>query len=175
VAIRRKRVESLARELLATNGTTEPPISVEGLAKSVGIEIYLQPLDSDLSGFLYRDGDHAVIGVNSHHARVRQRFTVGHELGHYFLHDNERLRVDRAVQARFRSVLSSTGTDTEEIEANLFAAEVLMPREFVAQDLGALSSVDILDERAVSELAKRYSVSSQAFILRLVNLGYIDQ
>ena len=31
----------------------------------------------------------AVIGVNTHHAPVRQNFTTAHELGHLLLHDQE--------------------------------------------------------------------------------------
>jgi Zn-dependent peptidase ImmA (M78 family) len=41
-------------------------------------------LEGDLSGFLYRDKGQAVIGVNTRHHPVRQNFTIGHELGHFF-------------------------------------------------------------------------------------------
>lgn len=37
--------------------------------------------DDDLSGFFFREGERRVIGVNSTHPSVRQRFTIAHELG----------------------------------------------------------------------------------------------
>ena len=37
--------------------------------------------DKDLSGFLYREGAHSIIGINKTHVPVRQRFTIAHEIG----------------------------------------------------------------------------------------------
>ena len=175
MSIRRKRIESLAHELLQNNKILEPPVPVESIARASGLQIFMQPLDSDLSGILVRNDDAGVVGVNSNHALVRQRFTIAHELGHFLLHRGEPVHVDRAVQAKFRSTLSSQGTDPEEIEANLFAAELLLPREFLARDLHEVPAVDILDDEFVRDLAKRYNVSAQALMLRLCNLGYVDQ
>ncbi len=79
------------------------------------------------------------------------------------------------MYAKFRNELSKQGTDLDEIEANLFAAELLMPRMMVAQDLHQNDAVDILDDDFFYELAQRYNVSTQALLLRLVNLGYIEQ
>ena len=62
---------------------------VEKIAKAQGARIFYQSLDNDMSGFLYRDKAQAVIGVNTHHAPVRQNFTTAHELGHLLLHDQE--------------------------------------------------------------------------------------
>jgi Zn-dependent peptidase ImmA (M78 family) len=50
-----------------------------------------------------------------------------------------------------------------------------MPRIMVAQDLHQIDVVDILDDHFFNALAQRYNVSTQAFLLRLVNLGYIEQ
>jgi Zn-dependent peptidase ImmA (M78 family) len=173
--IRKKRIETLAVDILRECSVNEPPVDVESIAERRGLLIDFQPLQSDLSGFLFHDEQHAVIGVNSSHPKVRQRFTIAHELGHFLLHQNDPLHVDRAVQAKFRNDLSKQGTDPDEIEANLFAAELLMPRIMVAQDLHQNAVVDILDDHFFNELAQRYSVSTQALFLRLMNLGYIEQ
>jgi Zn-dependent peptidase ImmA (M78 family) len=153
----------------------EPPVVVEAIARKYNLHIRYQPLQSDLSGFLYHDEQQAVIGINSSHPKVRQRFTIAHELGHFILHQNDPLHVDRAVQAKFRSTLSKQGIDVDEIEANLFAAELLMPRDLLALDLSHVKAVDILDEDTFIQLAHSYQVSVQALLLRLVNLGYIEQ
>ena len=100
---------------------------------------------------------------------------MAHELGHFLLHQSNSLHVDRAVQAKFRNALSNQGTDVDEIEANLFAAELIMPRSFLAQDLEKIDVIDILDDQFLGRLAQRYNVSTHALLLRLINLGYIEQ
>ena len=60
------------------------------------------------------------------------------------------------------------------MEAKLFAAEILMPRDFIAQDLDRTEAIDILDED-FDQLARRYNVSTQLLFLRLMNLGYVAE
>lgn len=132
-------------------------------------------LDSNLFGFLYRQGSRAIIGANSLQARVRQRFTIARELGHYFLHETEQLHFDRATHFRLRSALAAQGTDISEVEANRFAAELLMPRTIVDADMKAAHALDVLDDEFLTRLSRRYGVSSQAMVLRLTNLGYVEQ
>ena len=55
----------------------------------------------------------------------------------------------------------------EEIEANFFAASLLMPERFLDAD-GGVDAID--DDAMVSDLAARYQVSPQAMSLRLANL-----
>jgi Zn-dependent peptidase ImmA (M78 family) len=65
------------------------------------------------------------------------------------------------------------GVDDDEREANLFAASLLMPRRFLEQDLEAEDYVNLLDDDFLSDLARKYGVSTQALVNRLKNLGYI--
>ena len=103
------------------------PLAVEEIARARGIEVVFDPLESteDMSGFYLRDGDRRVIGVNSAHPRVRQRFTIAHELGHALLHDVQGLHLDQAF--KFRDSRSAMAVDPEEMDANAFAAALLMP------------------------------------------------
>lgn len=78
-------------------------------------------------------------------------------------------RVDSIFRIHLRNEKSSEGTDQEEKEANLFAAELLMPKQFVDRDLKA---VKVLDEDSLQLLAHRYDVSVQAMTFRLAYLGY---
>jgi hypothetical protein len=117
----------------------------------------------------------AGIGVNTHHAPARQNFTTFHELGHLLLHDQEKLHIDNGFRVRLRDDVSSQGTDDAEREANLFAASLLMPRRFLEEDLESEEYVDLLDDDFLSDLARKYGVSSQALVNRLKNLGYIPE
>jgi Zn-dependent peptidase ImmA (M78 family) len=175
MAIRRRRIESLVRELLTTHKVPAAPVPVERIAKAHGARIFYQSLEDDVSGFLYRDKANAVIGVNTHHAPVRQKFTTAHELGHLLLHDQEQLHVDHGFRVRLRDDVSSQGTDEAEREANLFAASLLMPTEFLEADLASEEYVDLLDDGLLYDLARKYGVSTQALVNRLKNLGYIHE
>jgi Zn-dependent peptidase ImmA (M78 family) len=175
MAIRRRKIESLIEGLLATYNITEAPVPVEIIAKAKGARIFYQSLEDDVSGFLYRDEAQAVIGVNTHHAPVRQNFTTAHELAHLLLHDQEQLHVDHSFRVRLRDDVSSQGTDEGEREANLFAASILMPRRFLEEDLENEEYVDLLDDEFLSDLARKYGVSTQALVNRLKNLGYIPE
>ena len=68
-----------------------------------------------------------------------------------------------------RNSVSSAGVDEMEIEANLFATELLMPAAFLVQSLSG-ESFDIDDDSAVIALAKEYKVSASAMRFRLGNL-----
>jgi len=175
MAIRRRKIEAMVGTLLAENGVTEAPVPISKIAKAKGARIFIDSLEGDLSGFLYRDKEQAVIGVNTRHHPVRQNFTIGHELGHYLLHDQEQLHVDHEFRVRLRNDVSSQGTDEAEREANFFAASLLMPKEFLETDLAKEVYVDLLDDELLHGLARKYGVSAQALVNRLKNLGYIQE
>jgi Zn-dependent peptidase ImmA (M78 family) len=175
MAIRKRKIQALAAALLIENGITEAPVPASKIAKAKGARIYVDSLEGDLSGFLYRDKAQAVIGVNTSHSQARQNFTIAHELGHLLLHDQEQLHVDHEFRVRLRSDASSQGTDEAEQEANFFAASLLMPREFIERDLVNEEYVDLLDDDFLRGLARKYGVSAQALAIRLKTLGYIQE
>jgi Zn-dependent peptidase ImmA (M78 family) len=175
MAVRRRKIESQVHELLKAYGITDAPVPVERIAKAQGARIFYKSLDDDMSGFIYRDQTQTVIGVNTHHAPVRQNFTIAHELGHLLLHDQEQLHVDRTFRVRLRSGVSSQGTDEAEREANLFAATLLMPNQFLEADLAAEEYLDLLDSELLRALARKYGVSTEALVNRLKNLDYIQE
>ncbi len=176
MAVRRKHISLIVKQMLTTHRITAPPVPVETLALALGAEVRQEPAEDDLSGFIYRDRKRrsAVIGVNSLHHSNRQRFTVAHELGHFLLHEGDALHVDRRFLVNLRDTKSSEGTDLEEKEANLFAAELLMPRQFLERDVAEIGVVDLEEEDVIRELAEKYEVSTQAMTFRLNYLGYVQ-
>jgi len=173
--IRRKQIRRLAEDLLSKHHGERLPISATEIAKAHDAEVQLQPAPEDLSGFLYRDPKtkHSVIGVNSNHSETRRNFTIAHELGHLLLHDLEEVHVDRGFKVWLRSETSSQGVNTEEMEANLFAAELLMPARLLSRDVATLGHLDLDEDKLVAKLAASYKVSQQAMTFRLAYLGLI--
>jgi Zn-dependent peptidase ImmA (M78 family) len=165
-----------ASSILMKAQITEPPVPVERLAQEAGAVISYQPFEAaDISGLLYRvTGTVPIIGVNSTNPKVRQRFTIGHELGHLTLHQGQDLILERLVRLNFRDATSSTASDQEEIEANQFAAELLMPIDLLRRSLTVLlQGKPLSDLEVVRRLAKRFEVSQSAMEYRLTSLGML--
>lgn len=173
--VRRKYITRIADDVLREHGTDELPIDVVKIAKRLGAQVRLSRASDDLSGFMLRDDGtgQVVIGVNAEHPPPRRRFTIAHELGHLLLHPAERVHVDRGLRVtlKLRNSKSSEGTDIEEREANLFAAELLMPKRLILDHIEKYGSDDA--ESVLPLLAKRFGVSQQAMTIRLTNLGLV--
>ena len=159
-------------------------MDVYRMAAALGAQIHDDPAAASLSGFLVRDVNsrRALIGVNGSHPPARKRFTIAHEIGHLLLHEGDALHVDRrdgvdlGLRVKLRDPESSLGTDDEEKEANLFAAELLMPPSLLKADLLRMKAgaPQEEDEDLIESLAKRYGVSVQAMTFRLTNLELLD-
>src|SRR5437764_12493286 len=85
--------ETVAR-LLQESQVKTPPVPVERLAKKEGILLCPLPGSDEISGALIRKQGRAIIAVNPAHHENRQRFTIAHELGHYFLHERLEEHID---------------------------------------------------------------------------------
>ena len=155
-----------ARELIKQFGIKSPPVNVERIARSLGVKVEFAPFDDELSGMaFFKDGVPA-IGINSLHHPNRQPFTLAHELAHIVLHPTElkkAVHVDKGSLRRDR--VSTTGTDMLEIEANAFAAELLMPEELLSAALD--EKFDLEDPPVLEKLANKFRVSLTALQHRL--------
>lgn len=154
-------------EILAEHGITAPPIPVIDLAEKLGARVRLLPFEGELAGILVRRDDEKIIGVNSLHHPNRQRFTIAHEIGHLLLHKAD-VHLDKTFVHR-RDETSSRAVDPDEIEANRFAAELLMPYEMIMEDL-LVQDIDVENENELKELARRYQASVQSLTIRVTNL-----
>lgn len=114
--------------------------------------------DPKISGAIYPEDGVCTIYINSKHPLTRRRFTVAHEIGHYISaecgsYSKEQLDntgfQDYAISFRQEGVSSQAET-----EANMIAAEMLMPEESVNKlyTLG-VSPEQMAEEFCVSEIA----------------------
>lgn len=172
----RDEARNEARRIVRKHQITDPPVHVEQLAEALGAEIARHRFEGPESGFALRDGTRWIIGVNVQTSRRRQRFTIAHELGHLLLHEGRPLTVDQAVlRIDLRNEVSSMATDDQEIQANTFAATLLMPEEIVlayATNVVRMNG-EITRDDLISELARTFDVSSEAMGYRLINLGIL--
>jgi Zn-dependent peptidase ImmA (M78 family) len=172
------KIKKAVKELLSDCKIIKPPVPVERIAQFLEATIIYEPFkgQDDISGMLFRDEKTRIIGINSSHHENRQRFSIAHEIGHLFLHEKE-MFIDKVVKVNFRDSRSSMAIDFEEIEANAFAAELLMPSEFVQKEINKLlnqkDSHYFDKDTLISSLAKIFQVSTISMEYRLNNLGII--
>ena len=171
----KRTIEDEAQALLDQLEIHTVPVPLDKIARALGARVSYTPLDEELSGMVYIKGSLAIIGVNSLHHPHRQRFTLAHEIAHLHLHRDEithAVHVDKRFTETVlrRDQLSSEGVDEKEIEANQFAAALLMPAEKLLEALED-AALDVEDEQALDELARRFKVSKATLQYRIRNVA----
>lgn len=163
-----KQTTRLVNKILKKYKIISYPVNIEKIVQGENIQLqYREFEDEKWSGMLYKIGKTNIIAVNKSHSYARKRFTIGHELGHFFLSKNDSSIFVDTVIARFRNI----DTDFDEIIANHFAAELLMPEHMLKHDIDEyMEDLDV----AIPKLSELYQVSQQAITIRLISLGYIQ-
>ena len=166
VLVARKQAEAL----VARNRIANPPVDVKKIAESLGLRVILEDLGTDVSGLLVSKRNAAYVCVHKADAPHRRRFTIAHEVGHFVLghqlESGEHVHVDKGHFISHRGPRASKGIDPKEIEANQFAASLLMPASLLRKSVARLGTQPVLDQH-VAQLAKKFGVSEQAMTIRL--------
>jgi Zn-dependent peptidase ImmA (M78 family) len=155
----RPEITQKVQAIIEKLGVEQAPVPVEDAAKLLNIQIVeYDKFANNFSGTLVKGQNITVLGINPTHSQVRRRFTIAHEIGHYLLgHD-------------IRDVLEENleRPPNLEREANMFAGELLMPKEFLKKDIKTGIT-------KVPDLAKKYNVSEQAMTIRLLETNLINE
>ena len=151
---------NVARKLLADVGINNPPVLIRDIInhikKEKDLSIYSWAFGEDTDGIQITEGEKATIGYNKAQHPHRQRFTVAHEIGHLLLgHTGKNF------------ILDLNSKKPEEIEANQFAAELLMPLEMLKKDLQS--------KKNAKDIAREYNVSEEAVWWRLYECKLISK
>ena len=149
-----------ARVLQELGINSPEQIKLELISKYCGATVRYEPLDS-CDGYLVGIGDQAIIGVNEDAPLQRQRFSIGHELGHW-MHD--RGKVARLCLPQ--SELEVQSKKAMEKRANQYAKELLMPSEMFTQ----LADGRDITFATVEDLARTFDTSLTATAIRLIEL-----
>ncbi len=138
-----------------------PPVDLRKIAEKNGLTIKIGKFsDPEISGVYKRDSQ--TIYISQDEQDTRQAFTIAHELGHFFLHEQK----DSEVFFRKDTLELTEEKRAEEREANWFAASLLMPRDLTIKVWKTFRSID--------KVAQLFSVSQSAAYYRLKNLGLVD-
>jgi hypothetical protein len=171
--------EGEAQRVLAEHPFPQPPICPFTIARNVGIVV--EPKDCQergVSGFLMRVGDTFGIQYARHIASGGFiRFTVAHELGHYFLPGHaEHLFSGGKQEHQSRSGFISG--DRYERQADYFASALLMPKARFRKEadragLGftAIQKLAMLFQTSLTATAIRYAKHSEDAVAVIVSDG----
>jgi len=139
------------------------------------LNITFQELKDDIYGLILFDKDKStfVIAVNIKKSKIKQYFTIAHELGHFFLH-KERIKEQKVIVDKdfeysgYKVLFLSENDDISktEFEASEFAVHLIMPEHLVREVWKKLPNIE--------KGAEIFHVSSSMFSFRLEELGIIN-
>jgi hypothetical protein len=149
-------------ELLEELGIKEPSqLKIEAIAFHCQAVILYEPLTGCEANIVGK-GDRAIITVNSNAIPTRQRFSAGHELGHWM---KDRGQV--AFGCTDRQIESEWTTNNPETRANQFASDLLLPPKlFVPLAKGRPITLE-----TVRDLGRVFQMSLTATAIKLVRRG----
>jgi Zn-dependent peptidase ImmA (M78 family) len=159
------RPEQLVAEILRQNPQMPVPVPLEDLARLAGIS-KIEAFTSDgFEGALIANAtkSEGAIFYSNRGPRPRQRFTIGHELGHFLLPWHR--------QAKFQCTaedITSGGNKDWEIQANQFAAELLIPAPLVKTRLQKLKDPELAH---IMALRDEFETSMEMTARRVVELS----
>lgn len=159
--------ERMLATVWAKGSPTVPfPVDPVRIAHRLGVDVYERPLDPNVSGAIVKEPDRdPTILLNQSDSPSRQRFTCAHELGHFVRRSAAPDDSNVFEYVDFRGPLATAGLDDEEMFANAFAANLLMPEAIVREKFRA--------GKSPVELAFELGVSTDAMTVRLKTLGLL--
>ena len=147
-----------ARNAIAKYRIDGPPVGVHDIAAGEGLAIRLMSSwPPKISGLLLRN--ERLIGLNAYHSHHRRRFSLAHELGHWFMRHDFPWH-ERDVTIDDPPATDEDGKSPEEGEADEFAGELLAPLAFL--------KAAMKQSKNPSELAAVFDMSEEAFWVRIL-------
>jgi Zn-dependent peptidase ImmA (M78 family) len=153
-------VEKMAARLL-TRHNLRPPYDLEALVLNYAtIELHHFPLDADGVTIGIGGEKKPQVLINSDSPETRRKFTLAHELGHIIIpwHTG-------TIVSHFGKIEASEEYRRMESEANQFAAELLLPTNWISEKESEFSSV----ENLISSILDDSGASRDAVLIKIFN------
>jgi len=153
---------NMARKILKDYDLSEVPTDLSVLFKGLGLRYIELNETGDIDGAILEiDGKPAIAVLNKARPLQRQRFTLAHEMGHIFLKHTERDIYNSEEIREDSEQLTEKRKPPQEIEADIFASELLIPYEQLKKYTADMNNID--------KLAGTFQVSRQAMTLAIMN------
>jgi len=150
--------ERYAQDILSSLELT-PPIDIHKVCNLYDIKVYYENIHSAEAFLVVANGKKSII-INERKILYmpRQRFTIAHEVGHFFIPWHSR-------QYACYKIGDFDTSDIYENEANIFASELLIPKASILSRLeGKTISLEL-----IKELAQEFNVSLGAMARKVID------
>jgi len=131
--------------------------SLLGLEGPLGYE-EVEDFPDTVDALIVEDGSKVYAAVNAKQHLHRRRFSLAHELGHYFMHrqgmPEEDITIDNPPSADENYIATKSPA---EIEADLFAGELLVPLQMLKPHI----------QKGIPELSRLFLVSEQVISIAI--------
>lgn len=162
----------------------DTPVSMQKIANFFNIEV-IENNKLDYDGIaVANNGNYKIEYKKGDYGNVKDRFTVGHELGHIFLHfpssnnsfmDNikeDYSLEEESIQMAARGAISSSFENIQqEQEADAFASALLMPENQIIKIIKECGD----NKPYMSSLKRKFNVSNGAIFRALKKYGLLDK
>ncbi|WP_122639044.1 ImmA/IrrE family metallo-endopeptidase [Romboutsia sp. Marseille-P6047] len=168
----RNIINKLADEIIESYKITAPIDDLESFVESIGGKVTENNLKSGFydGRITTQNTDYEFeIFIPENQYLERKKFTIAHELGHLFLHMGYQIDDDLWEEQRGRDYYRN-GSSEEELQANEFAAALLMPRDEYKKIMEKYTDGVSVN---TAEIARYFGVSIQAAANRGKWLGYL--
>lgn len=162
-----EQATKLANQLRLAMHGDKFPVDPIAIAQKLGVEVFFVEFpDNSISGVLFKTKDMDVpsILINKEVKPNKQRFTIAHEIGHYIYNVTELGMNDSNSydSVDYRNHNPSEELAKDDVFADAFASELLMPREVIQAQQNDINYF---------ELANLFSVSIEEMSNRVRNIN----
>jgi Zn-dependent peptidase ImmA (M78 family) len=184
-----EKIKAINREIERFNSDTNNlpedriPVNIEEKIRKNNIELnkYCFDLRDDILGEIKKEDGKFKINIQARDHYYRKRFTMGHELAHFIKHKEligDGVDDGKVGNKLYRTMYRKNDkiTPKEEVEANRYSAELLIPNELANfiyenffKDIKKEDSMDI-DINFLEFLSKKFQVSAAVVSFRIKNL-----
>lgn len=153
-------LERKAIDILANNDMLKLPVNLSQIAINNNIDVYCGHLPDDISGAIrYNHTKNKFeILIEESENYTRQRFTLAHELAHFFLEKDKIKATGMSFDTLYRH-----NKNPEEGEVEYLAGAILMNKDILER----LYKIN----PSIGKLAETFKVSASAMTVRLQVLG----
>jgi Zn-dependent peptidase ImmA (M78 family) len=172
------RAAAVAERVIREHNVTALPVQPITIAERLGIEVVQKPAShAGVSGMLIRLGDDFCIAYATHISSPGfRRFSIAHELGHYFLEGHIDAIFNEGEIHESRAGFLST--HAYELEADHFAARLLMPNQLFStalrrcgEGLAAVEALATLCETSLPATGIRFVECTREPVAVIVSTG----
>jgi Zn-dependent peptidase ImmA (M78 family) len=156
--VRSQFVRQMAKKILTESKVKVPPVDLIQILSAHGIGYEeIEDFPDTVDALIVEDGSKVYAAVNARQHLHRQRFSLAHELGHYFMHRNGMPEDAITIDNPPSDELDIPTKSPAETEADLFAGELLVPLEMLKLHVG----------KGIPELSKLFQVSEQVISIAI--------